>query len=63
MNSLDKLRMQTNIDKAYIQCDSLKDEIAVLQDRYNKTLKYIELSCRESGLLVSQSIVDMCNGD
>ena len=57
-----KFEIQTKIDDAYRACDRIKDEIAVLNHRYNANLAYLEKMRDESGLCVSQSVANECMG-
>lgn len=60
MNKLNKLTAQLLIDQAYLKCDAIKNQVATLQHEYNNTLARLESLSDQSGLCVSQSIVDIC---
>jgi hypothetical protein len=54
--------MQNEIDRTYILCDKLKDELAILNAKHKESLEYLFELCDTTNLQVSQSVCDKLMG-
>lgn len=50
MQTKDNYVIQAMINNLFIQCESYKDEIALITSMYNSTAKALEVLCNETGM-------------
>ncbi len=62
MNERVKKEMQERINALYTQCEQYKDQVAVIQFKYNAALAALEKTCADTGLHADQELINESMG-